>query len=276
LLEVANAPYVELANPIAPERRVLRRSLLASVLEVAERNSRLSDRLALFEIGPVFLPVAEKALPVEQARLAIVLSGERSPAAWDRSAGEPYDFYDLKGILEALFDALHINPIEYLPIEHSYYHPGKCARICAGEATFGVFGELHPLVKERYEFGSAPVLAAELDLSSILDLMPERYETRAVPVFPPVLEDIAVVVDENVPAERVRAVIQQAGGKLLTEIRLFDIFRGSQIGAGKKSMAYSLTYQAPDRTMTDQEAAQVRQRIIRRLEQELGAKIRSQ
>jgi len=276
LLEASDAPYVELANPIAPERRVLRRSLLASVLEVAERNSRLSSRLALFEIGPVFLPAADEALPVEQARLAIVMSGERSPAAWDRPAGGHYDFYDLKGILEALFDTLHIKQIEYSPMAHSHYHPGKCACICAGESTLGVFGELHPLVKERYEFGSAPVLAAELDLSSLLGLMPERYETCAVPVFPPVFEDIAVIVDEDVPAERVREVIQQAGGKLLTEIHLFDIFRGVQIGAGKKSMAYSLTYQAPDRTMTDQEAAQVRQRIIRRLEQELGAKIRSQ
>lgn len=276
LLEVANVPYVELANPIAPERRVMRRSLLASVLEVAERNSRLANRLAMFEIGPVFLPVADQVLPIEQARLAIVLSGERTPPAWDRPAGEAYDFYDLKGILEALFDALHIGQVSYSPMEHSFYHPGKCARICAGEATLGVFGELHPLVKERYDFGAAPILAAELDLSSMLAAMPERHETRAVPVFPPVLEDIAVVVDEDVPAERVYDVIRQAGGKLLTEIRLFDIFRGAQIGAGKKSMAYSLTYQAPDRTLTDQEAAQVRQRIIRRLEQELGAKIRSQ
>lgn len=276
LLEVAGAPYVELANPIAPERRVMRRSLLASVLEVAERNSRLTNRLAMFEIGPVFLPAADRVLPVEQARLAMVLSGERTPAAWDRPAGEAYDFYDLKGVLEALFDALHIGGVSYSPMEHPCYHPGKCARICVGEAALGVFGELHPLVKERYDFGASPILAAELDLSAILDAMPERHETRAVPVFPPVLEDIAVVVDEDVPAERVREVIRQAGGKLLTEIRLFDIFRGAQIGAGKKSMAYSLTYQAPDRTMTDQEAAQVRQRIIRRLEQELGAKIRSQ
>jgi len=96
-----------------------------------------------------------------------------------------------------------------------------------------------------------------------------------VPVFPPILEDIAIVVDEDLPAERVLSLIRQVGGKLLSGVRLFDIFRGEQIGAGKKSLAYSLTYQAPDRTLTDTEAAQVRQRIVRRLEQEFGAKLRS-
>jgi phenylalanyl-tRNA synthetase beta chain len=96
-----------------------------------------------------------------------------------------------------------------------------------------------------------------------------------VPVYPPVLEDIAVIVDETVTGAQIEAVIRQAGGKLLAGVRLFDIFRGEQIGSGKKSMAYSLTYQAPDRTLTDSDATQLRQRIIRRLEQELGAKLRS-
>jgi phenylalanyl-tRNA synthetase beta chain len=130
-------------------------------------------------------------------------------------------------------------------------------------------------VKEHFDFGLAPVLAAEIDLELLMKLAPERYEIKAVPVFPPVLEDIAVIVDEEIPAAGVVEVIRQAGGKLLAEARLFDTFRGAQIGAGKKSLAYALTYMAPDRTLTDAEAAQTRQRIIRRLEQELGAKLRS-
>jgi phenylalanyl-tRNA synthetase beta chain len=138
-----------------------------------------------------------------------------------------------------------------------------------------VLGELHPLVKENYEFGSTPVLAAELDLQAVLQAAPRIYAVQPVPVFPPVLEDIAVIVDESLPAERIVDVIQRAGGNLLTGVRLFDIYRGAQIGADKKSMAYSLTYQAPDRTLTDDEAAKIRQRVIRRLEEELGAKLRS-
>jgi phenylalanyl-tRNA synthetase beta chain len=96
-----------------------------------------------------------------------------------------------------------------------------------------------------------------------------------VPAYPPVLEDIAVIVDEEISAERVESCIRAAGGKTLQSVRLFDVYRGEQIGSGKKSLAYSLTYQAPDRTLTDQEAAQMRLRIVRRLEQELGAKLRS-
>jgi phenylalanyl-tRNA synthetase beta chain len=139
----------------------------------------------------------------------------------------------------------------------------------------GVFGELHPLVQENYDF-TAPVQAAEIDLETVLTLLPAvGHSVRAVVDFPPILEDIAVVVSEDVPAARIEALIRQTGGKLLAGVRLFDIFRGPQIGEGKKSMAYGLIYQAPDRTLTDKDAAQIRQKIVRRLEQELGAKLRS-
>jgi phenylalanyl-tRNA synthetase beta chain len=106
--------------------------------------------------------------------------------------------------------------------------------------------------------------------------MPVTYEVETISSFPPVIEDIAVVVDETLPAAQVVEVICQSGGKLLTGVRLFDIFRGEQIGAGKKSLAYRLTYQAPDRTLTDGEASQTRGKIVKRLEQELGARLRDQ
>ena len=155
------------------------------------------------------------------------------------------------------------------------YHPGKSAWLKSGDTVLGVFGELHPLVARRFDLGANPLLAAEIDLELLLPLIPSHYDLKPVPVFPPILEDIAIVVDEALPAGQVEELIRQAGGKLLSGVRLFDIFRGEQLGAGKKSLAYSLTYQAPDRTLTDTEAAQVRQRIVRRLEQEFGAKLRS-
>jgi phenylalanyl-tRNA synthetase beta chain len=268
-------PYVRLQNPIALERSVMRRSVLASVMEALERNARLSDRLALFEIGPVFLPQAGQDLPDEPRRLAIALSGVRQDANWDQPAAGQMDFFDLKGVIEGLLEGMHIQAVVYEPAgEGTVFHPGKCARLVVDSAPAGIFGELHPLVKDRYDLGEGPVLAADLDLEMLLAKVPVGYVVESVPVFPPVLEDIAVIVDESVPAVQVEELIRQAGGKTLAHVRLFDIYRGSQIGEGKKSLAYSLTYLAPDKTLTDEEAAAVRKRIIRRLEQELGARLR--
>jgi phenylalanyl-tRNA synthetase beta chain len=138
-----------------------------------------------------------------------------------------------------------------------------------------VFGELHPLVHERYDFSPNPVVAADINLDLLISVVPERYDLQPVSAFPPVLEDLAVVVDEEIPAERVAGVIRQAAGRIVTDITLFDVYRSDQIGAGKKSLAYSLTYQVSDKTLTDNDVAQIRQRIIRRLDQELGAKLRA-
>jgi len=205
----------------------------------------------------------------------IAMSGKSQLSAWDRPASTPLDFYDLKGVLESLLETVHINNVAIEPAEDPIFHPGKAARLKLGDSILGKFGELHPVIKARYDFLGHPVLAAELNLDIMLAAIPERVETHSVPAFPPVLEDIAVIVDEQVPAGRVEEVIQRAGGNLLSDLRLFDIFRGEQIGTEKKSLAYSLTYQAPDRTLTDGEAAQVRNHIVRSLEQELGAKLRS-
>jgi phenylalanyl-tRNA synthetase beta chain len=144
----------------------------------------------------------------------------------------------------------------------------------ATHRQIGVLGEVHPLVRHGYDLPDQPVLAADLDLEALLAVVPERQVVRPVPTFPPVLEDLAVVVEEAVPAEQVEAVIRQAGGSLVSDIRLFDLYRGGQIGPGRKSLAYRLTYQADDRTLSDQEVAKLRARIVRRLEQELGAVLR--
>jgi phenylalanyl-tRNA synthetase beta chain len=168
---------------------------------------------------------------------------------------------------------LHIS-FRVEPADHPTFHPGKCARLLVGEHRMGVFGELHPQVHEQYDFSPSPVLAADLNLDLLVSLIPERYEMQPVPAFPPVLEDLALVVDENIPAGRVAEVIMLAGGRMVTDTVLFDVYRGDQIGKGKKSLAYSLTYQSTDKTLTDHDVSQIRQRIIRRLEQELGAILR--
>jgi phenylalanyl-tRNA synthetase beta chain len=270
--------YLWLENPISQERTVMRRSLLASQLEIMERNIRLRDRLAFFEIGPIFLPQPNQILPDEVPQLVITMSGSRQPPDWDHPEAEIMDFYDLKGILEAALDVLHIDSasITYAPAQDPSFHPGKCAQVTIGEHQIGIFGELHPMVKEHYDFGKAPVLAAVLDLAPLLEAIPVLYDARAVPVFPAILEDLAIIVDENVPAARIEEVMRKAGGNLLVGVELFDIFRGDQVGEGKKSLAYRLTYLSGERTLNESDAARIRNAIVQHLEHELGASIRSQ
>lgn len=268
-------PYVGIANPITGDRNVLRHSLLSSVLEVVERNARVQERMALFEIGPVFLASEGDELPDELPKLAIALTGPRALPTWQGSDTTPMDFYDLKGILSALFVDLRIGEPRYEPAVNPTFHPGKCAWLLLGGQRMGVMGELHPLVREHYELPETPLLVAELDLAAIMKAIPERYESQPVPTYPPVLEDLAVIVDEELPAEHVAALIQDTGGKTLIDVRLFDVYRGEQIGPGKKSLAYSLVYQSPERTLTDKEVLKIRRRILRRLEKELGARLRS-
>lgn len=271
---VERHPYIKLANAIVNDRVVLRQSVLASVLEAVERNAHLQPRLALFEIGPVFLSVENQLLPDEPRQLVIVLSGSRTIPGWQPADTTPMDFFDMKGAVIAFLEGLHLPATRCEASEHPTYHPGKCARLWLGEQEIGVFGELHPLLKEQLELPESPVLAAELDLETILNTIPQRYMVEGTPLFPPVLEDLAVVVDETIPAQQAATVIKETGGKTVISVRLFDVYRDEKIGAGKKSLAYSVTYQAPDRTLTDVEVAKIRQRIVRQLEQ-LGAKLRS-
>ncbi|MCB9135751.1 MAG: phenylalanine--tRNA ligase subunit beta [Anaerolineales bacterium] len=267
-------PYMRLANVINQERTVMRQSLLASVLEIVERNARIRERIALFEIGEVFLSSEGGELPDELPRVVIALTGPRASVAWQGSDPTPMDFYDLKGVVEALLDGLHI-PVKYEPAAHPSLHPGKTAHILAGEKRLGVMGELHPEVAAQYDLPETPVLVAELNMDVIYDLIPARYETVPVPLYPPIVEDLALVMNDDVPAAQVEFLIRQTGGATLADVTLFDVYRGDKLGTGRKSLAYHLTYLAPDKTLTDKDVAKVRYRIVQRLERELGAQLRS-
>jgi len=276
---ITELDYLNITNPIISDRNVMRRSLLASMLEVAERNAKLTSHLALFEIGPVFLPSNEQLLPNEPLRLAILLMGNRELANWQISQTSFMDFYDLKGFISSLFSELHLQNVKYVSHQNPSFHPGKCASILIDNQKVGIMGELHPLVRQHYNFAdpgqSGPILAAELNFDSILPQIPERFDVDPIPAFPPVLEDIAVVLDEQVPAAKVVDTIKKAGGQVVKRVDLFDVFRGPQIGVGKKSLAYGITYQSPDRTLSDNDVAIIRKRIIQGLENELSAVLRS-
>ena len=266
--------HVRISNPIAPERSVLRRSLLASVLDGLESNLRWTDSLAFFEIGPIFEP-GRAGVPAERRCLALAMTGPRHPAAWDAAEPAPYDYYDLKGRMELLLRGLRLHSASYAPIESvSYLHPGKAASITIQGQAVGALGELSPIIHERYSFGQHAVIVAELDLD-VLRALPAEHRLRSIAEYPPILEDIAVIVDDAVPAATVEALIYEAGGDALVNVRMFDLYRGEQIGPGRKSLAYSLTYQAADRTLTDSEAAAIRNSVVKRLERDLGAVLRS-
>jgi phenylalanyl-tRNA synthetase beta chain len=278
-------PYVTLSNPISVERAAMRHSLLASVLEIVSENARFRERIAMFEIGKVFIPRTadhgaqadeEALLPDEPRRLALALTGPRETAGWQgRADTAPMDFYDLKGIIESLLEGLHAEIVEYRPAEHPSYHPGRVAEVRLNGEPAGLMGQLHPLVCEAYGMTEYPLLAADLDVEMLQVATRLQHTVTSVSRYPAVLQDIAVVVDEAVPAAEVKAVIEEAGGALLRDVRLFDLYRGEQVGAGNKSLAYSLTFQADDRTLTDKDANKIRDKIVRRLNDKLGATLRA-
>jgi len=266
--------YLRVLNPLSADRAVLRQTLLPSLLDTARENLRFLDRVTIFEIGAVYLPQAGQTLPAEPRRLAVVMTGPREERSWlsgqDRAA---LGFYDLKGVVEALLNGLGLQGT-FEPAEDPAFHPGRCARLSVGAGQVGVLGELNPLARERFDLPAQPVCALEFELDALLALWGSPRKMSPVSAHPPVYEDLAVVVAEEVPAGRVHDLITQTGSALLRSAVLFDVYRGEQVGAGRKSLAYRLTYQAADRTLTDQEVARLRDKIVRRLERELGAALR--
>jgi phenylalanyl-tRNA synthetase beta chain len=270
--------YVRLANPVSSDRVAMRRSVLASVLDAAERNLKNLDSVCLFEVGRVYVPIAGKKLPDEPRRLALVLTGPRDVESWAGADSRPqHDFFDLKGIVETLLAELHVSDVSYVRPKEiaAWLHPGRCAEVFVGRNSVGCFGQLHPALAERLGLGRRDVFVADLDLEAVLAAVPERYNFTPIPPFPPVRQDIAVVLDESMPAVKVEAEIWAGGKPLLGGVRLFDVYRGANLPAGKKSLAFALTYQADDRTLTDKEVAKVHGKIVSRLEKVLGATLRA-
>lgn len=292
------ARHLRLANPIAPEREYMRRSLLPTLLEALALNLRERDRVLLFEVGRAYLPRAGQLLPDEPLRLGIAMAGPRSPLSWLTPAADPMDFFDLKGIVETLLARLNVHDqIRFAPLaDDPRFHPGRAARLVlcgpetgdqgreaaatpdsaappVGGPDLGVFGELHPDVVERLELAAARPLAAELDLEGLIALaQPPQY--TPISRYPATTQDIAVVAAEDVPADRVTAAIRKYAGPNLESLTLFDVYAGPQVGAGKRSLAYRLSFRAMDRTLSDAEVNKVRAKIVKGLEWEVGATVR--
>ncbi|MCA9998975.1 MAG: phenylalanine--tRNA ligase subunit beta, partial [Anaerolineales bacterium] len=274
-MEPDERPYITLANPITVDRVAMRHSLLASVLEVAAANQRHSDRIGIFEIGQIYLAGEEGVLPNELTRLALVLTGSRDYPHWQAAEAGALDFFDLKGVIEGLLGDLHVTGVMIEAASHPTFRPGYTARLLLNNQQLGLMGELHPLVVEAFGVrGERPFLAAELDLDVLMAAIPPWHKVTAVATYPAIHEDLAIVVDKSVSASSVVEVIERTGGFLLKDVVLFDVYEGGQLPAGKKSLAYHLTYQSPSKTLSDRDASKLRQRIIQQLDQRLGAKLR--
>ena len=281
LQTLEEGPYVQLANPITPERSTMRRSLLSSVLECAQNNSRFQQRISLFEIGPVYLPELASSeehtnLPNEAQRLSIILTGKRLSLSWTSNHSDIVDYFDLKGVIDELLQASHISDYTIMPDKHPSFQPGATASLNIHGLQAGAFGVLRPDVASNYGFGEHPILAADFDLTVLTNAMPDHYTIKSVPRFPAIVEDIALIVDERISSYEIMELIINAGGNILTNVQLFDVFRGAQIGKSNKSLAYRLTYQSEIKTLTDKEAAKLRAKIVNKLQKELGAQLRSE
>ena len=272
-----NVDYVRLANPITLDKTALRHTLLGSLLTNAIENGRYTNRQQVFEIGSVYLPREGEILPYEPRRLGLLITGARHiGGGWmGDDTDAVVDFFDLKGAVEHLLAGLHVEGARFTRAAHTSFHPGRSAALVIDGANAGTFGELHPLVARAIGWEGAPLILGELDLDAILNAARPLFRLTPLPVTPPVLQDIALVVNDTVAAEEVERVIRTAGGDLLKQVRLFDVYTGDQIPAGHKSLAYALTYQTDERTLTDKEVASVHAKIVKATERELGAKLRA-
>jgi phenylalanyl-tRNA synthetase beta chain len=201
--------------------------------------------------------------------------GPREMQGWQPRDSSPLGFFELKGVVEALLIRLELKNIAWERGGHPATHPGRTARLLIGGKDAGMVGELHPVVRAAFDLPNAPVVIMELDLDAVLADWGAAEPMADISTQPAVYEDLAVIVDEATPAAQVAELIHQSGGKLLVDLRLFDVYRGGQVAAGKKSLAYSLTFQATDRTLTDEDTRKLRARIVGRLERELGATLRA-
>jgi phenylalanyl-tRNA synthetase beta chain len=266
--------YIRLANPLTPEREFMRRTLMTGLLETVRDNLRFTDRIAIFEIGRVYWPREGEVLPEEPRHLCIAMTGPRADRSWLGGDTEPLDFYDLKGIVEELLARLNVAEVAFAPASHPTLHPGRSATLMVGSAVAGVLGEVHSDVREAHDLCDRRVCLAEFNLEKLLATAGEPVSMVPISSYPAVYEDLALVVDEDVPAVEVKQAVIATGSDLLRHVELFDVYRGDQLPPGKKSLAFSLTYQAMDRSLTSDQVAQERQRMVRRLESQIGARLR--
>ena len=253
---------VKISNPLGEDTSVMRTTMAGSMLDTLSRNYNYRTKSAkLFELGRVYIPNEKGQLPDEPRTLMMGMYGD-------------VDFFDIKGVCEEMFSELHIENVEYERLtDNPVYHPGRSAVIKVNGKTLGVIGEVHPSVLRNFEIGTKAYIG-ELDFMTIFNASNRDVKYTPLTKFPAVTRDFSIVVDASTPVAEIEKVMKKAGGKLLTKLELNDVYTGSQIPEGKKSVMYKAEFKAPDRSLTGEEADNLHAKIVKNLGNELGAELR--
>ncbi|MHB8685508.1 MAG: phenylalanine--tRNA ligase subunit beta, partial [Dehalococcoidia bacterium] len=279
--DLALYPPYRVVNPVSAEHEYLRPTLRASLLQTLASNLRYQEGVvALFETARVYLrpddaparagrPAGEEAMPVEREQVCGVVCGRR-PDRWGRPSDEPLDFFDAKAYVEDLLHGIGVHA-EYAASGEHGMAPGRTAEVRAGGTRIGVLAQVHPDVAAAFGIERDAYLF-ELTLDDVLPHASHRRTMRDVSRFPAVEQDMALIVDRETPAGDVRRAI--ASAPLVRDAQIFDVYTGDQVPPGKKSIAFSVAWQADDHTLTDDEAAKAQRKLVERLRREFGAELR--
>ena len=255
---------IVISNPLGEDTSIMRVTALPSMMEALALNNNMGNEdVCLYEMGNIYIPAPEEDdLPCESNVLTLGMYGN-------------VDFYTMKGVIEGILALGRIKGVTYEAVtDNATFHPGRCARLVAADGEFlGIFGQLHPLTAQNYGF-TTPVYAAELDFDAIFEHRDGLIEYKPLPKFPASTRDFSFVCDEELEVGKLSALIARAGGKLVEDVELFDIYRGTQLGEGKKSVSFRVTLRASDRTLTVEEADKVSTKILSSLEHQLGLTLR--
>jgi phenylalanyl-tRNA synthetase beta chain len=264
-------PAVEIKNPLSRDLSVLTTSLAYNSLSVISWNkNRLEKDIRIFELAKVFT-VSDSSSPREEHHLGIALSGSRLPTHWDTKETE-VNLYDLKGVVEELSSHLSL-PLDLIPGNHILFDPEECFMVIMGDDFIGLMGKISTEILDLFEIKDE-VLWAELDADKMILRVPLTRGFSPLPKFPPIDRDIAVVVDEELLSKEIIDQIKKTGGELVEDVILFDVYTGKQIEPGKKSLACSIRYRSPDKTLTDEEVEDIHRKVILQLERSFGATLR--
>lgn len=260
--EDARRDMVRISNPLGEENSVMRTDMLSSMMKSLRTNyTRRNAEAGLFELGTVYRPVQGEKLPEEKLEIALGMYGD-------------CDFYDSKGMVEELLESIGIDKYSFGVCENNpSFHPGRCAEVFVKGEKVGVVGQVHPEVASTFKI-SAEVYGALLDFNALLKNHTVDRHYKMLPKFPATSRDIAILVDKEIPVGEIVKIFEKQQSEILREYKLFDVYEGEQVGKDKKSVAYSLTFRADDRTLTDQEVGEVMDKILAQLKEELKAELR--
>ena len=262
---------LELQNPLSPEMSVLRTTLLPSLLANAQHNrNHQIDTIALFEIGNVFI---RNGAQKEPERVTGILAGQVGEGVYSNPYREP-DFYDIKGLVEGVLEVCGIVDYTLEKTEEPTFHPGRNAAVLSGNTQIGIFGEAHPEVLDNYDLPYKAYLF-DFDMETLVDaaIFAKRFEP--ISIYPTVERDLAIVVDKKILSDMPTGLIYATGGELVESVRLFDVYEGEQVPEDKKSLAYAITYHSATETLTDKAVNALHDKVVKRLNQELGAELRT-